>query len=260
MRMSALERLQAARQAGLEGRHEEALRELVWFHHHAQEEQRALAGVRLSYALFYWIQLGETYPPARQALVDLREEKAQILLLGAGRRELFHDVVAIDERLEQIRATYELYLALAERHPALAERCSQLALPAIVAAKDYLLADRVRGEPEARIRRRAADLRDDIHGIKHRRYTEAPQRWAMIKSYAEFVRRDVEITAGIGQPAEARRLARLASELMYDPSLRAEVRAGIVKPSESPGTGKYAFRRTQTRRREMRRNGREVRS
>jgi hypothetical protein len=254
--MNALERLNAARQAAREGQHEEALRELLWFHHHALEENRALAGVTLSYALYYWLDLGKAYPPARQALLDLREQKALTLLRGEADRRLFHDVSAIDDRLGQAGATYELYLALAERFPALAAECAKLALPAIVEAKDYSLAHQIRSDPEARIRASALVLRHDIHDIKHRRFTRAPQRWASIKSYTESVRRDVEITAGIGEHGEARRLAALAAELMYDPSLRAEVRAGIAKSSASPGTGKCRARRAMALRREMARDRR----
>lgn len=254
--MNARERLHAAYQAARDGRHEEALRELVWFHHHALEEDRYLAGVRLSYALHYWIYLGKVYPPAQQALLGLRAHKAQTLLQGEGDRALFHDVAAIDARLEQPRATYELYMTLAELQPALATECMRLALPAIVAAKDYPLAHRLRADPEARIRTSAAVLRKDIQDIKHRRFIRAPQRWASIKSYTESARRDIEISAGIGEHGEARRLAMLAVELMYDPSLRAEVRAGIAKPLASPGMGKVHARRAMTRRREIARERR----
>jgi hypothetical protein len=225
--------------------------ELLWFHHHALEENRALAGVRLSYALHYWLDLGKAYPPAQQALLDLREQTAQRLLQGEGKRALFHDVAAIDDRLGQVCATYELYLALAERFPALAAECASLALPAIVASKDYLLAHQIRSDPEARIRTSARVLRHDIHDIKHRRFTRAPQRWASIKSYTESARRDVEITAGIGERGKARRLAALAVELIYDPSLRTEVRAGIAKSLASPGTAKFHARRAMALRREM---------
>lgn len=249
--MNALERLHAARQAARDGRHEEALRELVWFHHHALEENRYLAGVRLSYALYDWLNLGKAYPPAQQALIKVREQKAQTLLQGEGNRALFHDIEAIDERLGQAGATYELYMALVERHPALAAQCAQLALPSIVAVKDYRLAHQLRTDPEARLRTSAAALREDIRDIKHRRFTRAPQRWASIKSYTESARRDVEITAGIGEHAEARRLAALAVDLIYDPSLRAAVRAGIAKSLASPGMGKLNARRAMALRREI---------
>jgi hypothetical protein len=74
--MGARERFAAARLAAREGRHQEALDGLLWFHHHALEEQRSLRAVRLSYALYEWLDLGRVYPPARQALEDVREQTA----------------------------------------------------------------------------------------------------------------------------------------------------------------------------------------
>jgi hypothetical protein len=251
--MTAQERLQAARQAATEGRHEEALREFIWFHHHALDERASLGGVRLSYALYYWLDLGKAYPPALQALDDLRAHKAQALLRGEGDLGMFLDVCAIDRVKEDSRATYELYLALSERQPALAAQCAQLALPAIVAARDYPLADRLRGDPEMRIRTWAEELRWDIHWAKRRGYTRAPVRWSTIKRYADGVRLHLEIVAGVGHHDEARRLAALAVDLVDDPSLRAAVRAALARPSaHSPGMARLRQRQAKARRREAR--------
>jgi hypothetical protein len=65
--MSAQERLSRARQRIEDGEYEEALADLVWFHHNALLESRAWSGVRRSYALYDWIRLGELYPPAMAA-------------------------------------------------------------------------------------------------------------------------------------------------------------------------------------------------
>jgi hypothetical protein len=252
--MTAQERLQAARQAAIEGRHEEALEGLLWFHHHALEEDPSLRGVRLSYALSYWSELAKTYPPALQALKDLREQKAQVLLHGEGDRAVFYDVKAIDERLGDSRATYELYLALAAHWPELAAACTQSALPAIAALRDYALADRLRPDPEARIRELAGRLRWDMQWSKRRRYMRAPARWASIRNYAADIRLQTEISAGIGRPGEARRLAALAVDLIGDPSLRAEIRTALARPS--PGGLNMAWwnhLRTKACRREARR-------
>lgn len=238
----------------MEGRHEEALRELIWFHHHALEEQPSLAGVRLSFALAYWIELAGAYPPALQALEDLRGQKAQALLRGDGDRRLFLDLCAIDERLERNGATYQFYLALAERQSALAAECAQLALPAIVAARDYQLADQLRGDPQARIRARVEDLHWDMRWSKRRGYSRTPMRWSMIRRYADDVRLHLEITAGIGQHGEARRQAALAVDLVDDPSLRAAVRTALAKTSGGgPGMARFNRRRAKALRREARR-------
>jgi hypothetical protein len=252
--MTARERFEAARRAARAGRYEEALEGLLWFHHHALEDQPSLRGVRLSYALYEWANLGQVYPPARQALEDVREQAAQALLRGDGDRALFYEVVAIDEALGRRSATYELYVALADQAPELAAECAQLALPAIAAAKDYRLADRIRRDPGTRIREAADQLRWDMGWVKRRAYSRAASRWAFIKNYAADVRLDTGITTGVGRPDEARRLAALAVALVDDPSLRAAVRAEIARPSTtSPGLARLSQRRARARRREARR-------
>lgn len=237
--MNAQGRFYAARQAALEGRHEDALREFIWFHEHALEEQPSLCGVRLSYALYDWIELGKAYPPARQALVDIRDRKTQALLDGAAQRALFHDVAAINERLDAAAATRELFLALERDMPAFAARCTSSALDAIVAAGDYRLAARIRPDPETQIRHEAACLAVEVLDIKRRPFTRAPVRWAVIRRYAEMVRRHLAIAAGIGDPAQAARLQALAVRLIDNPSLRAAVRADIARRADSPRLDLY---------------------
>jgi hypothetical protein len=70
-------RLQNAFTAAGEGRHEEALREYIWFHDHALELEPALYGVRLSFALAYWVELAQDYPAARTALEGIRDRTVQ---------------------------------------------------------------------------------------------------------------------------------------------------------------------------------------
>ena len=44
-------------------RYAEALERFLWFHDHALEHNPGMAGVRLSFALSYWKNLGDVYPP-----------------------------------------------------------------------------------------------------------------------------------------------------------------------------------------------------
>lgn len=232
--MTARERLFAARQARTERCYEDALTDLVWLHDHALEENRAWYAVRLSYALFEWIELGRVCPPARQALEAVRDRKTDSLLRGKGDGELFHDVVSINEVLQVPGATHALYLALDEHWPALASQYAGLALPAIVAVKDYALAARIRPAPEALIRERAARLSRSIASIKHQPYHPAPMRWSGVKSYADLVKRHLAITAGIGDEIGARRLHALAVDAIHSPPLRAQVRTAIARREDLP--------------------------
>jgi len=67
-----------------EGKHQKALDRFIWFHENALEHDPAMYGVRLSFALRYWKDLGEVYPPALEALVKIRDEKEKQLQLGKG--------------------------------------------------------------------------------------------------------------------------------------------------------------------------------
>jgi hypothetical protein len=59
---------QVLREAGdlvRRGAHAEALKKYRWFHENALAHDPDMRGVRRSFALRYWAQLGDIYPPAR---------------------------------------------------------------------------------------------------------------------------------------------------------------------------------------------------
>ncbi|WP_296942139.1 hypothetical protein [uncultured Massilia sp.] len=227
----AKQRLQAGRAAARAGRHEEALREFAWFHDHALDDTPSLYGVRLSFALHDWVRLGEAYPPARQALDAVRARKAQALLDGAADFSLFHDVASIDEMLGMPQATGTLYAALAERAPAFARAVAGVALPLLVQAGDYVLADRMRPEPAQALREHANLLARHLRWARRQPYAPMPLRWSFIEGHAALVRMHVAITAAVGGPAAAGRLAAQAIAAIPDPLLRATVREQIARPS-----------------------------
>jgi hypothetical protein len=55
--------LRQARQLVKSEQYAAALEKYIWFHDHALDADRALAGVRLSYAILEWVDLGGLYPP-----------------------------------------------------------------------------------------------------------------------------------------------------------------------------------------------------
>ncbi len=127
--MKARERLQAGRAATHEGRFEEALLHFLWFHDHALLEDPAFAGVRLSFALGYWLELAEQYAPAIDAFRARRDAKIASLKAGQLDRSLFHDVEAMSERLQEDEMTATLFDLLHERSPEFARACSRIAVP-----------------------------------------------------------------------------------------------------------------------------------
>jgi hypothetical protein len=232
--MNAHERLHAARLTALEGKHEEALQEYIWFHHHALEEDPALSGVRLSFALGHWTDLGEVYPAALRALEGIREQKAAALLNGSESWDVFRDVVAINEALETSSRTYELFVKLVESKPAFARKCAAIALPAIVDANDFKLSKQVSPVPETEILREATWLNKDERQPRESDAHASLRRWAHVRNFVRLVQLHMAIATGNGEPADAASLKALALNFIESPSLRAAVESEFVTPSEAP--------------------------
>src|SRR5215469_5250342 len=112
-----------------------ALEKYKWFHEHALDTDRSLVGVRLSYAISEWADLGEVYPPALRALEDVREAKSASLMKGNDDSSLFHDVSSIDHALGQVERTRDMFKLIAETNRGFAEKCFPVALESLVFTK-----------------------------------------------------------------------------------------------------------------------------
>lgn len=243
--MGARERLHAAHRMIHEGRHEEALQELSWFHEHALEEQPSMYGVRLSFALGYWADLANVYAPARTALDAVRERDAALLLSGRGDRRRFHDLVSIDAALGQRARTHEVYVRLRETAPELAAACAGLALPAVIAAGDFALAEQMLPDPESTIRKQSAMLAYDIQARRRRRFSRAPFVKGVIHNYAADVTRMLAVLDARGRRQEAQRLRQLAVDLIHATTIRRAVRAALLPGARPPWQPPPVRRRRQ---------------
>ncbi len=67
-----------------QGRFEEALQRQIWYHNHALEYDQGQGGVRLTFALSQWIELGRHYPKAKTALIEIRDRDSRALMEGRG--------------------------------------------------------------------------------------------------------------------------------------------------------------------------------
>jgi hypothetical protein len=84
------------------GKHKEALDEYLWCFDHGLKHNPAYYGVRLSFLLMYIKDLGETYPPAIQALRQRRDAAEKAILSGRGTPQQAHDFVALCEALGDV--------------------------------------------------------------------------------------------------------------------------------------------------------------
>jgi len=226
--MKALERLQDARAAIQQCDYERALEQLIWFHNHALEEDVALRGVRLSFALADWVKLGELYPEALQVLRSVRDEKTSKLLSGSGTRQDFIDVSAVNDYLEEVAATYELFGHVKKNGGSLADECSRWALPSIVAAQDFALAKKVYGDPVAVLRSLSDSLNEDIDWIRKRpdKHRDATLD-AVVTNYIEDVRMLLSTFESTDGEQRRKSLARFAAERIRDAECRTKVASGV---------------------------------
>ena len=132
--------LNEARADARAGRFEDALAKHLWFHHHVLEHNPSFSGVRLSFALMYWHELGKVYPPALEKLTEIRDQAARQAVARKGNaRQAFMDMRAINDELGEIDGTVTAFVRLDKDAPNVAKEVYDLAQPALVKAKKFAL-------------------------------------------------------------------------------------------------------------------------
>ena len=223
--MNLLAKLEDAMEAARRGEHAHALREYRWLHEHALEHDPAFCGVRVSFALAAWVELGETYPPAREALVEIRDAKSHELLRGGAGREAFEDVEAIDSHLGDHRATYELFRRLREVQPGVAESCADLAWETAAAFDDFALARACIHDPPTQVRAWTEELNEDVSFIRVEMPGPPPQlEDATVETFARRVALLLSVLASVGEGARAAALRADVLGAIEEPSVREQVR------------------------------------
>lgn len=206
---SADEALEQAQQLTAEGKFEEALQKHIWYHNHALEIDPALYGVRLSFALSYWVELGKKYPKALEALKGIRDEKISRLVAGEENRPLFHDIVSINEYLGESHATVEVFKKIESARPKFASLVADLADQALFDAKEYALEKKYFGDPFAKFEAEKRILDDGREYAKTSRMPDR-SRQAFENNFTKQIVRLVVVLDRTGDGAAARQIQRRA--------------------------------------------------
>ncbi len=232
--MEALHRAIQSRQAGDEAT---ALREHLFIHADCGHDDHVANNLR-GFALYEWGRLCDTYAPARDALVAVRDEEVRRLLAGETVLRSFGDglqasrwreIARINETLGDMASTYRTFVALLDVLPEEARRGSHIALPALIAHGDFALAGRFLPDPLA--------MADDINANAAALPLmpgprQAPRLAADLMSYARDVALAGSILEGLGREGEAAALQEAALAALADPALRTLVRQEV----DAPGT------------------------
>lgn len=178
------------------GLYEDALQHLIWYYTNSETDP-GQKGVRCSFALYYWVELGRHYPEATQSLVGIRDGYKQRLLRGNGSSGLFQDVQAINEYLETEDDTYSLFKSIEQRDPKLAGRCYYYVENQLIQRGEYETCRKYIGDPYA-----------DFQGI-HRDYE---QGLLIARHQAELGQK---IAAGLKKQQQANELSRQQIQAKY---------------------------------------------
>lgn len=148
---AATEALREAQRLTREGKYEEALRKHLWYHENATKLDPSQSGVRSSFALAYWADLGKKYPKALDALKSVRDQNEARLLKGEGDWSLLYDVYAINRELGEPQATVDLFKKIDAANPAFAAEVYHGASRALVDAREYALVSKYMRDPSEQL-------------------------------------------------------------------------------------------------------------
>jgi hypothetical protein len=98
-------RFAEAQRLARDGHAAEALAAMLWCYDRGMKEAVAMGGVRRSFLLGALVRLGETHPPARQALLERRDAARLNLASAAGDDDDWPDFVALNHYLGEDAAT-----------------------------------------------------------------------------------------------------------------------------------------------------------
>jgi hypothetical protein len=229
------------------GRYEDSLGVLTNYFEQSRSDP-SQGGVRVSFALSDWVELGRRYPEAKQALLDIRDHDTQKLLNGEGYFDLFNEVNGINQNLGDDEATYTLFKSIEQRDPKLAGQCYFVFESQLVEKGDYEICRKYMGNPQVRFQldsneyqtasqleaRMAAGNRQTAQrmaelnrqrGLTNIPTFQPPDSSAFLKNnnediFVHNIRDLVEILVATGDKSDAVDVQRKALAVLDDPRLR----------------------------------------
>ncbi len=207
-----------ARRLAQSGDYAGALAKHVWFHNNALALRPSYYGVRLSFALSDWVELGRKYPPAMQKLKSIRDEKNAGLSSGTKDRELFHDVVSINEHLGEQEKTVQLFKKIDASDPEFASNVYDLADSALLENKEYALAKKHLGDAARRFAHAKADFEN---GMRYAKETVgAAQRQADETIFTDEAVRIITVLRETGDRDKAKKIQSEALSVLNTAGIR----------------------------------------
>ncbi len=126
--------------------YELALQKHVWFHEESKSSS-GMGGVRLSFAISNWVELGNKYPPALTELRKVRNENKDKMSSGKGTFNVFHDFSSINRELGEELKTIELFYELSQNFPQQAKALYHVVEDILIEKKEFALVNKYMDDP-----------------------------------------------------------------------------------------------------------------
>jgi hypothetical protein len=210
--------LRDARQCVKSREYAAALEKYIWFHDHALDANRFLAGVRTSYAISEWVDLGEAYSPALTALETLRDRKTESLIHSTQETTVFHDVTSINRALGQVERTRDLFKIIADDNRGFADKCFRFALESLVCTKEFGLARSFMLDVRSEVDRFAIPFKSAPQSTPSA--SKEMVQEILVQIYVKNVGLLLQVLIGVGEEVEAKRIRQYALDCVTDQQLR----------------------------------------
>ena len=215
------------------GKYVAALEKHVWFHEHALEYDRSFYGVRLSFALAYWVELAEVYKPALSALIaisDRNEKKVKSATTCC--HDAFHDFASINRELGEFGKVVKLFKWLDANKPDSAKRNFDLAQPALIRLEEFALCGKY-VDPVADYREFEKAYTRSVGMAKEPRFGSEMKEFAE-KSFINSVTTLVAILAINARDEEASAVVEKSLMVMNNDFFNAEINSALLGNMPAP--------------------------
>lgn len=202
------------------GQYQEALEQHIWFHE-ASKSAASMAGVRLSYAIDAWVNLAKKYPPASEALYELRNKYRDTLLSGEGGFEEFLNLSSINQYLQDQNETYNVFMFLYEHHPSQASSVYHVAEDILIEKQEFQICSEYMGDPLVKFEDIRLMREMDVNLARKNPNMDRPEfHNIMNKLYVDKSIKLIKVLIALGRIEEAKEVQKRALEYFPDDEIK----------------------------------------
>jgi beta-lactamase regulating signal transducer with metallopeptidase domain len=205
-----------------EGKYEDALQKFLRYWQASKVESTGQGGVRVSFALVAWMELGQKYPKAMSALLAIRDDNEKKILTGNGDFQIFQEYTSINGYLHHPERTFATYQTVRARDPKQADGYFYIMQDMLVAHHQYSICSKSIPDAEAALGNLVSDRKTEIQVSEDSGYAE--HKAFFLKSadqrFEKSVRQLIEILVGSQRMADAEAVQKRALKTLNTPAIR----------------------------------------